>query len=299
MLLSITATDPSSAGYPPSGVAGLQVGDEGMAGCVAAQVGAACVQPFVGSVLHTLPPGPDGLRTVSIVVRDAAVPTAPGASGGNASATISDSIRLDTLRPTARVVRSAERVAPGRPLTLDASASVDGTGSLTDSGVNPGSFQWQFGDGTTGRGARVSHTYASAGLYLGRLLVRDRAGNQASSAFRVRVSRAPPLTRATSAEARLLTPSRSAALRSGRSLEVRWRPDARARYYNVQLFRDGIGAGGRKLTSVFPGAPRTILPGSRLLPGRYRLYVWSGLGPKAAGRYAPRPWLVHALRIGP
>jgi hypothetical protein len=299
VLLSITATDPSSSGYAPSGVAGLQVGDEGTFACAAGSVGAGCVQPFAGSVLHTLPPGPDGLRTVSIVVRDAALPTAPGMSGGNASVTIFDSIRLDTRPPTARVVSSAERVAPGRPLHLDASASVDGTGSLTDSGVNTGSFQWQFGDGTTGRGARVSHTYAAVGLYVGRLLVRDRAGNESSSAFRVRVSRAPLVTRATSVEARLLVPSRTAAVPSRRSLEVRWRPDARARYYNVQLFRDGVGAGGRKLASVFPTAPRTTVPGAQLAPGRYRLYVWSGLGPKAAGRYAPRPWVVQALQIRP
>jgi hypothetical protein len=297
VVLSISATDPPSAGFPPSGLAGLQVGDEGTFACAPGDVSAGCLLPFAGTVTHTLPAGPDGLRMVSIVVRDAAGPTAPGASGGNASPTISDAIRLDTLRPTARVVASAQRIAPGGRVVLDGSASVDGTGSPDDSGVDPRGVEWQFGDGTTGRGERVRHAYAGPGLYVGRLLVRDRAGNVATRAFRVRVARGPAVSATTTSEARLLAPEHPTALASRRALRVRWRRDPRARYYNVQLFRQREVAGERKLASVFPSAPRAVLPGARLTPGRYLLYVWSGLGPKAAGKYASRPWLVTALRV--
>jgi chitodextrinase len=50
----------------------------------------------------------------------------------------------------------------------------NGTGSTDDVGVT--SWQWAFGDGTSGSGATVSHTYASPGTYQVTLTVRDSAG---------------------------------------------------------------------------------------------------------------------------
>jgi large repetitive protein len=53
--------------------------------------------------------------------------------------------------------------------------SFDGSGSR-DSDGTIGSYVWNFGDGTTGSGARVSHTYAAFGQYTVTLTVTDNAG---------------------------------------------------------------------------------------------------------------------------
>lgn len=51
---------------------------------------------------------------------------------------------------------------------------------IATGGVPPYSFAWNFGDGTTGLGANVTHTYASTGKYLVRLNVTDSLGVIAS-----------------------------------------------------------------------------------------------------------------------
>jgi hypothetical protein len=67
-----------------------------------------------------------------------------------------------------------------------------------------------------------------------------------------------------------------------------WTPVRHASYYNVQLYRDG-----RKVLSVWPSQPELALSRSwtfarhrfALKPGRYRWYVWPGLGSRHAARY--------------
>jgi hypothetical protein len=69
---------------------------------------------------------------------------------------------------------------------------------------------------------------------------------------------------------------------------LRWRPVARASYYNVQLWR-----AGRKILSAWPTRPQLRLRATwryggasyRLSAGRYRWYVWPGYGSKARARY--------------
>lgn len=57
--------------------------------------------------------------------------------------------------------------------SFDASASTDGDGSLVD-------YTWDFGDGSTGSGVTVSHTYGSAGSKSVQLTVVDNSGGNAS-----------------------------------------------------------------------------------------------------------------------
>lgn len=45
------------------------------------------------------------------------------------------------------------------------------------------SFQWAFGDGSTGTGANVTHAYANAGTYSVSLTVQDTNGNTANASF--------------------------------------------------------------------------------------------------------------------
>ena len=54
---------------------------------------------------------------------------------------------------------------------FDASATTPGDGTLT-------TFAWDFGDGASGSGAVVSHTYASAGTFTARLTVSDALGQR-------------------------------------------------------------------------------------------------------------------------
>lgn len=57
----------------------------------------------------------------------------------------------------------------GEIVTLNGSASSDPDGTIT-------SYQWDFGDGTSGTGAVVSHIYAVAGTYQAALTVTDNDG---------------------------------------------------------------------------------------------------------------------------
>ena len=89
--------------------------------------------------------------------------------------------------------------------------------------------------------------------------------------------------------ARLINPRPGAAVRSG-TLRLRWRPDRRARYYNIQLY-----ARSRKVLTRWPSGP--ALRVNRLAPGRYRIVVWSGIGPQERARYAARPWVDQRFRV--
>jgi PKD repeat protein len=64
------------------------------------------------------------------------------------------------------------------PLSFDGSASSDADGTIV-------SFDWAFGDGTTGSGARLMHVYSRAGVYTVVLTVADdsgRTGNATTTA---------------------------------------------------------------------------------------------------------------------
>ncbi|MFZ4857237.1 MAG: PKD domain-containing protein [Desulfuromonadaceae bacterium] len=61
---------------------------------------------------------------------------------------------------------------PGTPIAFD------GLGSTDDAGIL--SYGWNFGDGTTGKGARPTHSYTSPGTYTATLTVTDLALQTAS-----------------------------------------------------------------------------------------------------------------------
>jgi PKD repeat protein len=64
---------------------------------------------------------------------------------------------------------------------FDASASSDPDGSVA-------AFAWDFGDGTTGQGQTISHTFLQAGTYTVTLTVQDNRGGSAQSSQEVRVN---------------------------------------------------------------------------------------------------------------
>lgn len=292
----LRATDPARLGRVASGVRGVRLSQTGAFPC-GPRRREGCVQPFTRRTVLSLL-GPQGLRTVSAVFVDSARSTRPDAGPddhGNASAPGRATIFLDTVAPSPRVLRDAVAVLPRRAVRLDATASIDGRGGRGDSGVDPVSMAWDLGDGLRARGRVVRHAYARPGRYRGTLTLRDRAGNVGRTRFAVRVDATVTGRPVGDRTSRLLAPRGLRRVPAGQAREVRWRADADARFYNVQLFRDGA-----KVLSTFPDTPVQALPADALVPGRYRLLVWSGLRPKDADgvRYRSVAWVDHHFTVG-
>jgi Tol biopolymer transport system component/PKD repeat protein len=84
---------------------------------------------------------------------------------------------------------------PMAAFTYECNASAcefDGSASLPSSGTIV-SYAWQFGDGTSGDGAAVSHTYASGGRYSVTLTVTDALGASGSMVILGVEANAPPV----------------------------------------------------------------------------------------------------------
>lgn len=65
----------------------------------------------------------------------------------------------------------------GVPVIFNASGSSDNVGIV--------SYEWDFGDGTTGTGVIVTHTYTESGTYTVTLTVKDEAGNSDTDLVKV------------------------------------------------------------------------------------------------------------------
>jgi PKD repeat protein len=106
--------------------------------------------------------GGDGMKEVFVQFKDVA-----GLIG-----TYSDSIILDATPPLADAGQKLITVDVGKTVVLNASASSDNVGIA--------SYEWDFGDGTTGAGIIVTHIYNEPGNYTVTLSVNDMAGNLAT-----------------------------------------------------------------------------------------------------------------------
>jgi hypothetical protein len=112
--------------------------------------------------------------------------------------------------------------------------------------------------------------------YVYAVRVRDAAGNSVDRT----VSAVP--------QPHLVSPARLTRVTLGQRPVLRWTPVRRARYYNVQLFRNG-----RKVLSAWPEKARYRLKRSwtyagkrrRLGPGKYRWVVWPGYGQRSKSDY--------------
>ncbi len=151
--------------------------------CPGAQVTAECL----ASPAMTAPANAVGYARVSL-----------GMAG--AGRKVSFSTAMSDVAITARVVRytaadvsvSTQPATPqaifdispaGLAVAFDASASAAGEGTITG-------YRWAFGDGTTGSGAKVVHTYGASGTHVASLTVTNSAG--ASAVFAQSVSVVAP-----------------------------------------------------------------------------------------------------------
>jgi PKD repeat protein len=134
----------------------------------------------------------DGLGTgdVATLVADGGSPVPAGTVGG-LTATVGAASNRATmltivLAPGAAAVNAApvasfESACSGLSCTLDASGSTDSDGSLV-------SYGWNFGDGTSGTGVTVTHTFGAAGTYPVTLTVTDDGGATGTTTSSVTVA---------------------------------------------------------------------------------------------------------------
>jgi PKD repeat protein len=85
--------------------------------------------------------------------------------------------RGDVDPPVADVQTDNKNVKTGATVTFNGGGSSDNVGVV--------SYEWDFGDGTTGTGAVAIHTYADAGTYNVILTVKDAAENSNAATFQM------------------------------------------------------------------------------------------------------------------
>jgi chitodextrinase len=120
---------------------------------------------------------PGGLWSLTISAADSASPP----NSGQATKTIT----LPDRPPVASFTASSVTAVTGSAISFNATASYDPDGTIS-------TFGWNFGDGSTGSGMTVTHSYASPGTYTVRLNVTDNSGSPASYTLSVTVQAPPP-----------------------------------------------------------------------------------------------------------
>jgi PKD repeat protein len=88
-------------------------------------------------------------------------------------------IGIDVMKPYADARTSDHTVEVGTTVTCDASGCSDNVGVV--------SYEWDFGDGTTGTGVIATHTYTEEGTYTVTLTVRDAAENSDTDTLKITV----------------------------------------------------------------------------------------------------------------
>jgi DNA/RNA endonuclease G (NUC1) len=99
---------------------------------------------------------------------------------------IEAAVESNTQPPFASIAGPAAAISEGSSATFDASTSLDPNGTIV-------SYDWDFGDGSTGSGVSVSHTYAQDGAFTVRLTITDNDGLTDSATFTVTVTNVAPV----------------------------------------------------------------------------------------------------------
>ncbi len=117
-----------------------------------------------------------GTYTVTLTVTD------DSSNSGTATATKT----ITDRPPVARFSESATQTLTQIAISFDASGSPDIDGTIAI-------YAWDFGDGSTGSGSAVSHTYARAGLYTVNLTVTDDSGSTGTASAVKSIGDRPPV----------------------------------------------------------------------------------------------------------
>jgi PKD repeat protein len=113
------------------------------------------------------------------------------AAGGayNATLTVTDSTgatstQSETVNVNVPPIASFTFVCNALTCNFDGSGSSDSNGTIT-------SYAWKFGDGMTGAGVAITHTYATGGAYSATLTVADSTGATSTQSKTVNVNTPP------------------------------------------------------------------------------------------------------------
>jgi hypothetical protein len=124
-------------------------------------------------VVAVIMPNTAGIRNTPWESFKTTVDAVEALSGYDLLALLRDDIELavesNTAPPTAAVDGPYSGFLPGEPIAMSAAASTDPDGDAL-------TYEWRFGDGTSGTGVSVSHTYAQGGTYSIRVIVHDPLG---------------------------------------------------------------------------------------------------------------------------
>jgi hypothetical protein len=202
----------------------------------------------------------------------------------NTSAAASLDLRLDTRAPALVRVKAQPRK---KDVLLEWRAADDASSFSVVR--RPGLDGARWSTVYTGTKASFVDARVVAGVrYRYTVEASDDAGNETAKGVRVRAAAGSPAAVRTTAAVRpaLKLPLNGARLSLPPLLT--WTTAPKATYYNVQLFRDG-----KKVLTAWPTRASLRLQRTwkfegrtqRLSPGRYRWYVWPGLGKRTASRY--------------
>ncbi|MCP4681711.1 MAG: PKD domain-containing protein [Desulfobacterales bacterium] len=104
--------------------------------------------------------------------------------------TSSATITISTVNLLPQVSISASPINGGHPLTVSFSGTaVDPDGSIAG-------YEWDFGDGSSGAGQSLSHTYTSVGTFLVTLTATDDDGGAGVDTMQITVSNTDPVSSA-------------------------------------------------------------------------------------------------------
>jgi DNA/RNA endonuclease G (NUC1) len=95
-------------------------------------------------------------------------------------------VESNTQPPLASVTGPAASIEEGGSATFDASGSLDPNGTIA-------SYAWDFGDGSTGSGVSVAHTFAQDGAFTVRVTVTDNDGLTDTATFNINVTNVAPV----------------------------------------------------------------------------------------------------------
>jgi PKD repeat protein len=156
----------------------------------------------VATVVFTAPPSPpDGVFGTCNGLPGTCISIVATPTGTNFETANSEGVTIRLVppgvilpppdTPTASFQFSPAVVGPNQAVTFDGSSSCGGT--LTSSGACPATqsitqYNWNFGDGSTGSGAVVSHSYANVASYTVTLTVTNGRGVSASTTKALAIS---------------------------------------------------------------------------------------------------------------
>ncbi len=123
-------------------------------------------------------------HTYSAVGSYAAALTVTDNDGLTAVATVTVTATSTNQPPTAVATATPSSGYAPLSVVLDGSGSRDPDGSIA-------SYAWNFGDGTTGSGVRVTHAYSKIGTYAAVLTITDNKGAKATASTQIVVTGNP------------------------------------------------------------------------------------------------------------